>query len=235
MAYGAAAAWQFEPMNRGQFFAGYAASFYPPPVAAEVAPALDALAKAQQRLQQVLGSETIYRLWDDPLTPARLERLAARLESLREVRLLAEEGQEHLSRALDLKEDSYSLPSLMLGARLLDYAGMKYIYALEMAGYFRTLGRHPSREDVQFYLGWESSARNHGRIMDLMDEISDLREVYRSAWLSEYTSHRLGSVLGRWDAEYEYWRRLQTRLWDLLHGFKDGDTLPDLEELRPRM
>jgi hypothetical protein len=71
--------------------------------------------------------------------------------------------------------------------------------------------------------------------MDLMDEISDLREVYRSAWLSEYTDHRLNSVMGRWNAEYEYWRRLQNRLWDVLHGFKDGDELPALEELRPHM
>jgi hypothetical protein len=48
--------------------------------------------------------------------------------------------------------------------------------------------------------------------MDLMDEIADLQPVYRSLWLSEYTGHHLNSVLGRWDAEYEYWRRLQTRL-----------------------
>jgi hexosaminidase len=235
MAYGAAAAWQTEPVDRAHFFADYAASFYATPVAAEVAPALDALAKAQQQLEQILGSETIFRLWDDPLTQQRLERLAAHRESFRDIRLLAENAEEHLVRALSLQADSYSVPSLLLSARMLDYTGMKYIYALEMASYFNTLGSHPSRADVQFYLGWESSARNHGRIMDLMDEISDLREVYRSAWLSEYTDHRLGSVMGRWNAEYEYWRRLQTHLWDLLHGFKDGDTLPTLEELRPHM
>jgi len=66
-----------------------------------------------------------------------------------------------------------------------------------------------------------------------MDEISDLREAYRSAWLSQYTDHRPGSVMGRWKAEDEYWHRLQTRLWDVLSGFKDGDTLPALEDLRP--
>jgi len=233
MAYGASAAWQTEPMNRAHFFSDYAASFYTAPVTAEVAPALEALAKAQQLLEEVLGSETIFRLWDDPLTAERLARLAAHRESFRNIRLLAEDAEEHLARALSLKEDDYSIPGLLVGARMLDYAGMKYIYALEIAGYFNTLGSHPSRADVQFYLGWESSARNHGRIMDLMDEISDLREVYRSAWLSEYTDHRLGSVMGRWNAEYEYWRRLQTRLWDVLHAFKDGDTLPTLEELRP--
>ena len=120
-------------------------------------------------------------------------------------------------------------------ARMLDYAGMKYIYALEVSGYFKTMGAHPSRADVQFYVGWESSSRNHSRIMDLMDEVSDLHDAYRSAWLTEYTDHRLSSVMGRWNAEYEYWRRLQTRMWDVLHGFKDGDTMPPLEELRPRM
>jgi hypothetical protein len=70
--------------------------------------------------------------------------------------------------------------------------------------------------------------------MDLMDEIADLRPVHRSLWLSEYADHRLNSVLGRWDAEYEYWRRLQTRLWKVLRDYKEGDTLPRLEELRPR-
>ncbi|HVP48143.1 MAG TPA: beta-N-acetylhexosaminidase [Bryobacteraceae bacterium] len=235
MAYGAAAAWQQTPLDREQFFADYAAAFYSAPVAAEIAPALESLAKAQQLAEKVLGSETIFRLWDDPLTPARLNRLAGNRDSLREIRLLAEEALERLDRAQALKEDTYSLPSLIVAARILDYAGMKYIYAQEMAGYFKTLGNHPNHDDVYFYLAWESSARNHGRIMDLMDEISDLRGVYRSAWLAEYTDHRLRSVLGRWEAEYEYWRRFQTRLWDLIHKFKDGDTLPDLEDLRPRM
>ena len=192
MAYGAAAAWQQVPMNRSQFFADYSAAFYSAPVAAEMAPALEALAKAQQLAETVLGPETIFRLWDDPLTQARLESLAARQESLREIRLLAEEAQEHVDRALALKQDVYSLPSLLLAARMLDYAGMKFIYSQEMASYFRTLGSHPSRADVQFYVGWESSSRNRSRIMYLTDEVSDLREVYRSAWLSEFTDHRLG-------------------------------------------
>jgi hypothetical protein len=134
-----------------------------------------------------------------------------------------------------MKNDTYSLPSLLLGARMLDYATMKCIYAVEIAGFWKTLGPKPSHDDVQFYVGWQTSARNHGRIGDLMDEVSDLRGVYRSAWLTEYTEHRLQSVLGRWDAEYEYWRRLQGRLWDVIHTFKEGDKLPSLEELRPRM
>jgi hypothetical protein len=44
-----------------------------------------------------------------------------------------------------------------------------------------------------------------------MDTITGLREMYRQLWLAEYTPYRLGTTLGRFDAEYEYWRRLQSR------------------------
>lgn len=234
MAYGAAAAWQSDPLDRAHYFAEFAAALVFR-ARDEMAAGLEALAKAQTGMQAALGSETAFRIWDDPFAPARLQKLRDRAGALREIRLLAEKAQAHFTRARSEGDEDSSLPTLLLGARMLDYAAMKYIYSLEIAGFFQTLGPHPARADVQFYLGWETSARNHGRVMDLMDEISDLRDIYRSAWLKEYTSHRLNSVLGRWEAEYEYWRRFQTRLWDLLHSFKDGDSLPALEDLRPRM
>jgi len=37
----------------------------------------------------------------------------------------------------------------------------------------------------------------------------------------------------RRNAKYQDWRRLQIRMWDALHGFKDGDTMPALEEFWP--
>ena len=64
-----------------------------------------------------------------------------------------------------------------------------------------------------------------------MDEIALLRESYKRAWLSQYTEYRLHTALGRWNAEYEYWRRAQTQFADLLSGFHDHDALPALENL----
>ena len=74
---------------------------------------------------------------------------------------------------------------------------------------------------------------DHGRIADLLDMLTMTREMYRSRWRDEYSDYRLGVELGRWDLEYEYWARFQKRLEDLFHGFKAGDTLPSLDELRP--
>ena len=116
---------------------------------------------------------------------------------------------------------------------MLDYEGMKYLYADEIAGFFKALGRHPSPEEVDLYLFRQMSAIIHGRFADLMDAIATLRGKYRSAWLDEYTDYRLGVELGRWDAEYEYWRRFQARLLDVAQSFKKDETLPALDELRP--
>jgi hypothetical protein len=63
---------------------------------------------------------------------------------------------------------------------------------------------------------------------DLMDTISGMREDYRQGWEAEYTPYRKQSALGRWDAEYEYWRCLQARLWEFMAQFKDHDPLPSL-------
>ena len=64
-----------------------------------------------------------------------------------------------------------------------------------------------------------------------MDRITDLKPAYRTAWLQEYTSYRLGSALGRWDAEYQYWRDVQQKLQEFDDSSKAGETLPPLEKI----
>lgn len=232
MAYGAVAAWQSSPIDRGRFFPDYTARFYGDAMAAEMAPALESLSKAEEAILGALGSEDIFRLWDDPFTPAVLSRARAHVEDLRNARLLAEEAQERIARALALRADSYSVPSLLLGARMIDFAGMKYLYAVEIAGIFEKLGQSPTRADLSFWVGTQASSRNHSRISDLMDGIGELKEEYRQAWTAEYTPYRLASAMARFDAECEYWRRLQARLWEMRRNFKDGDRLPSIDSLR---
>jgi len=65
-----------------------------------------------------------------------------------------------------------------------------------------------------------------------MDLITELKDLYKHEWEAEYTPYRLGSALGRFDAEYEYWRRFQARLWELRRGFRPGTPLPPLDSLR---
>ena len=66
-----------------------------------------------------------------------------------------------------------------------------------------------------------------------MDAITELRDSYRTEWLTECTPYRLASALGRWDAEYEYWRRLQANLFHLLEDYDPTQGLPPFDSLLP--
>jgi hypothetical protein len=50
-------------------------------------------------------------------------------------------------------------------------------------------------------------------------------------WEAEYTAYRLASVIGRFDAEFQYWRKLQARVWEVERTYKPGKTLPTLDSL----
>ena len=239
IAYGGIAAWQPDPVNRATFFAEYARIMYGASVAAEVAPGLAALNRSEVELARAVDGghleweETSPSFWDDPLTPAHLARAAAQREHYRQTRILAEEAEDHLSHALRLGGDPSTLSDLLLEARLLDYAGMKNIYAAEMASFWRELGSHPDRDRLSFYVSGESSSHDHSRIENLMDYSGDLQQAYRAAWLDPYTPYRLGTVMGKWNAEFQYWWKLQRRFHDFVAAFRSGDALPSLESFSP--
>jgi hexosaminidase len=229
VAYGAIAAWQRDPVDRAAFFSNYCATLYGA-AGAGIAAGLQALDDAQQAMAAAVGTEDMFRLWDDPLSPTVLSRVRAHVQDLRQSRLKAEEAQERLQDAARQFPDSLS--GLLLGARLLDYAGMKFLYAVEIADIYAKLDSSSTRADLSFWLGREAGDRNHSRVDDLMDLIAELRDIYRAQWLTEYTPYRLGTALGRFDAEFEYWRRFQARLWDMRRGFQQGKPLPPLDSLR---
>ena len=54
----------------------------------------------------------------------------------------------------------------------------------------------------------------HGLITDMEDYCTELKEEYRLAWLSENKAYRLGNMLGRFDAEYSFWRNLYLKIRD---------------------
>jgi hypothetical protein len=201
-------------------------------VAAEAALALDDLARSEVELQKVLGDETMLALWNDPFVPAILKKCEENQDHLRQTRLLAEDAEEHLDRARSLGGDPVTLKSLLFGGRLLDYAGQKFQTAPELEEMWRRLGPRRPKDEI-WWNEWSSQVtyQDHSRLVDLMDAITELRGVYRSEWLAEYAPYRLESALGRWDAEYEYWRRLQARLEAFSQSSREGDTLPSLESI----
>lgn len=231
IAYGAVSAWQSSPIDRSRFFQNYAQLMVPATVAPEVAQGLEEFSRAELQLQKALGQQTIHMFWEDPLAAEILEKSTKHREDLRQTRLRAENAQEHFARALKLKGDPSLLSSFLLGSRMLDYAGLKFLTAVELADRWRELGPKIKKETWWNAFDSEWSYQSHSHLVDLMDQITELRSDYRSAWLAEFTEYRLDSTLGRWDAEYEYWRRLQSQFRAFSRQLKDGDSLPALQKV----
>lgn len=230
MAYGAVAAWQSEPVASGSFFADYARQLYPAAIAGDVASALIALNQSELHLQRALGQNTMDELWLNPFAPAQLARSRKFQDDLRQSRLLAEQAEADLVHITTNADTSGTLDDLVFAARLLDYAGLKFLYAVEIDAAWQALGPHPSRDRLNDFIG-NVASQQHGRLPDLMDAITGLRPHYEKAWLAEYQPYRLATALGRWDAEYENCRRMQARLGTFTERNTANTRLPTLESV----
>jgi hypothetical protein len=232
MAYGAAAPWQSAPMDRASFFSDYAKQMYPGPAAPEIASALDDMRQAETEIQKSIGEPSMFNFWNDPFFPAYYKNLPAHREDLHQTRMHAEQAQTALYRALNLGADPATVNSLVVGSRMLDYSGEKFQTALELTDMWNKFG--PTRPDSdRWWNEWGSRVTypDHSYLTDLMDGISDLKPEYRAEWLAEYKPYRLGSALGRWDAEYQYWRNIYEKLRAFSESTQAGDKLPPLDEV----
>jgi hexosaminidase len=233
VAYGVIAPWQAAPIERGSFFSDYARLMYPDAAAAHVAAALEALRQADDLLFEGLGGRTRFQMWLDPLEPERMKFYAGRRGQLREARIHAEQAQEHLLEALARGADPATLDGLLLGARTLDYAGMKPLFALQIADYVERCRSARDEAAVRLFLRIETADKDHSLLADLADTAMELKEEFARNWLNEFTRYRLGAALGRWDMEYQYWRRLQMNLDLFSRSYKQGQEVPALEAFRP--
>lgn len=232
IAYGAVAPWQSVPMDRNNFFSEYAQLLYPAGIAPDIASALNDLTIAETDIKKLLGDQSMFGLWEDPFFPAYYDKLAAHREDLHETRIHAERAETALLHARDTGGDSSTFNCLILGSALLDYAGEKFQTPLDLTAIWQKIGNTRPDEE-RWWNEWESQVTHydHSYLTDLMDRISDLKPIYRSEWLEEYTPYRLNAALGRWDAEYQYWRGIHEKLRHFNDSTKAGDSLPPLNEV----
>jgi hexosaminidase len=168
MAYGAAAAWQATPLSNTNFFSEYASQMYSRPVAGEVASALADLNASESHLQHAIGQDTMNQLWRDPFEPSSLRRSVTHQEDLRQSRIFAEDAHEHLDHAVNLSQSPAQFDELLFTSRLLDYAGLKFLYSAEIFEQWRSLGAYPTEDRLDEVVG-NVASQQHGKLPDLMD------------------------------------------------------------------
>lgn len=128
-----------------------------------------------------------------------------------------------------------AIDALELGARRFDFIGEKFQLADEMAaGYARAEADATSRDRKQrMQVGRELSDLNgvNGRIQDIKDGYSLIRDLYAQLWLRTNRPYALRPVLAHYDYTIDIWLARMDEVRSAQRQWADTRTLPGASDL----
>jgi hexosaminidase len=127
--------------------------------------------------------------------------------------------------------DSTFIKTMLVNTRLLNYTATRFIWARTIVDRWNWVYNYKTngKKDDSRFNDINSSA--HGLTVDLMDFGTELREEYKQAWLSENMNYRMGTMAGRFDSEYLFWRNWYIRLVDYNKRNDISDSTLKFEEI----
>ena len=208
--FGAAAGWQPGESSIDQFQRDFGRVFHG-----------DTTGKIDQAQRQLIAAHTVlqkqgvgdandYLFWLDPYS-ADGKLTAERIRpALHDVRVLAESALVAIAdarREQPALRESDALEAMALGARRIDFIGMKFQFADEIAAMYARAAASDTSRDGRVNAGRELSDINgaNGRLQDLRDGYTLTKALYEQAWLRENRPYWLGNVLARYDQATQLW------------------------------
>jgi hexosaminidase len=228
--FGAAAGWQPGESSEDGFTASYGLAFHG-----------DTTGKVSQAQRELMAAHNVLKkaglydaqdslFWSDPFSKegqqvaAKLRPVASelRLHAERAIALVAE-ARKAASDDNRTLENPEALDALELGARRIDFVGLKFQSADESAALYaqaQALVADKSRwSEVPVML--ETIGSNNGRLEDIRDGYTLLADLYKQAWLRDNRPYWLQNNLAHYDAAAqlwvgrgEHWNRVLQQWWD---------------------
>jgi hypothetical protein len=201
--FGAAASWQSGESNIEQFASSFGEVFHGD-TTGYLNRAQEKLTGAHSLLSRAgVGDGSDYLFWLDPWSDEG-KLVAQRIRPVtHDLRMLAESAMVFIANAEQspLREQD-AVDAMALGARKMDFIGMKFQFADEVVQVYARASDTTSRSISRDLADISGS---NGRLQDLRDSYSLIRDQYEKAWLRENRPYWLHNVLARYD--------LATRLW----------------------
>jgi hexosaminidase len=207
--FGAAAGWQPGESSEDAFTDSYGLVFHHDQTG-KISQAQRELMAAHAVLMKAgLGDANDSYFWVDPFS-AEGQQLAVKLRpAASELRLHAERAITLLAeaRAAGKLDNQEALDAMELGARRIDFVGLKVQAADESIALYNqalTLAGDKNRQsEVERILG--SIGLDNGRFLDLRDGYALTRELYQQAWLRDNRPYWLENNLARYDQSTQLW------------------------------
>jgi hypothetical protein len=128
-----------------------------------------------------------------------------------------------------------AVDAMELGARRMDFIGLKFELADEMsAGYARAIAASTSTDrKIHASVSRELSDLSgiNGRMQDLRNGYTLLRDLYESAWLRSNRPYWLRNNLEQYDYAAQIWLARADKIRSAQHQWTEMKTLPSAEEL----
>jgi hypothetical protein len=233
--FGAAAGWQAGESSEDAFTASYGLAFHGDSTG-KISLAQRELMAAHAALKKAgLGDGEDSLFWVDPFS-AEGQRVAVKLRpAASELRLHAERAITLVAeaRAAGKLGNQEALDAMELGARRIDFAGLKFQSADECVALYnqaQALAADKSRwEEVSTML--ETIGSNNGKFQDMRDGYALLKDLYQQAWLRDNRPYWLANNLARYDAAAQLWVGRSDRWNQVVQHWWDTHTLPAAEEV----
>jgi hypothetical protein len=201
--FGAAAGWQAGESSIDAFASSYGRVFHGD-ASGKIDEAQRKLTAAHALLRAAkVGDASDYLFWLDPWSDEG-KNMAQRIRPVtHDLRILAESAMVLIAQAKPgITRERDALDALALGARKIDFIGMKFQFADEVVAMYErardTTSRSPGR-DLADITGI------NGRLQDLRDGYSLIRDEYEQAWLKENRPYWIHNVLARYDLATQMW------------------------------
>jgi hypothetical protein len=230
--FGAAAGWQPGESSIEEFERAFGRVFHGDTTGKvdEAQRKLIAAHAALVQTNQGDGRNELY--WLDPWTPEGQVVTARVRPGLKALRIQAESALVLIAQAKaqqpDLREQA-ALEAMEVGARRLDFIGMKFQFAEEIAQMYARAST-PINANTAEELNDIASPLN-GRIGDLKEGYVLGREVYEHAWANENRPTYVGNLTNRYDNSAQLWIQRSDKVRAAIAQFRRTRTLPSMEEM----
>jgi hypothetical protein len=201
--FGAAAAWQKGESSTEQFASSFGQVFH--------GDTLGYIDQAQRKLTAAhallsragVGDASDYLFWLDPWSEEG-KLVAQKIRPVtHDVRILAESALVLVAQAdHEGVREHDAIDAMAVGARKIDFIGMKFQFADEVVQMYARASDTTSKS-ISRDLGDITGI--NGRLQDLRDGYSLIRDEYEKAWLRENRPYWIHNVLARYDIATQLW------------------------------
>ncbi|HEY2377813.1 MAG TPA: beta-N-acetylhexosaminidase [Gemmatimonadaceae bacterium] len=238
--FGAAASWQQGESSIDDFQRSFGRVFHGDTTGLIDAAQRELIAAHTVLQRQGVGDANDFLYWLDPYTDEGMLTADRIRPALHDLRVLAESALVNVARARQAQpglREADALDALELGARRVDFIGMKFQFADEISAmYARAAAADTSREG-RTNAGRDLSdiSGTNGRTQDLRDGYTLGRELYDKAWGRENKPYWEGNVLARYDKATQLWIDRMDRLTQARREWSRTRRLPPPDSVGIRL